>query len=363
MSGAGSVEGTEGPADRRAAVDEGDPCTRALETTCDPSDTCSARPGWRRGGCPSPPPQTKVESALCSTRSRLSRSALSSRALSASTGSPVASRRRRPEVPSRWRPLWWRSTRRGFPQVSPDDAGWPLSPRICTRCRSATWNSEHAVAPAGEARGRLPHRLGCLHHVRRGLLPAGAGPGVTPTNFDVWHSADVTVEPGSQSGKRVGDTRTRIVATAVTLLGRRGTAGTTIEAVLARSGAPRGSVYHHFPGGRDEIVTDAVPFAGEEVAGFIDRDIGPARRCADWLPSGRRTSRRPISGRVVPSSLWPSGTPTRSSTPTHWSPTFRAVAHAVRHHGDQPRLRAVSCGSDGHAVDRCPGGSRRAVPR
>jgi len=66
-----------------------------------------------------------------------------------------------------------------------------------------------------------------------------------------------------------------MVVSAATLLGQRGTAGTTVDAVLAHSDTPRGSVYHHFPGGRDQIVTDAVRFAGDQIAGFIDPDLEP----------------------------------------------------------------------------------------
>lgn len=60
-------------------------------------------------------------------------------------------------------------------------------------------------------------------------------------------------------------TKARMVTSAVRLLRERGVAGVTVDAVLADSGAPRGSVYHHFPGGRDEIVLAA----GRQAAGFI----------------------------------------------------------------------------------------------
>jgi AcrR family transcriptional regulator len=40
--------------------------------------------------------------------------------------------------------------------------------------------------------------------------------------------------------------------------------------VLAHSGAPRGSVYHHFPGGRTQLIEEAVALAGDFVAGLIE---------------------------------------------------------------------------------------------
>src|SRR6185369_771994 len=67
-----------------------------------------------------------------------------------------------------------------------------------------------------------------------------------------------------------GQTRQRMVDTAVLLLRERGVAGVTVDAVLARSGAPRGSVYHHFPGGRRELILEAVQRAGDYIAGVVD---------------------------------------------------------------------------------------------
>jgi AcrR family transcriptional regulator len=65
-----------------------------------------------------------------------------------------------------------------------------------------------------------------------------------------------------------------MVESAVELLRERSSAGVTIDAVLARSGAPRGSVYHHFPGGRDQLVREAVEHAGHYVARIVDGSDG-----------------------------------------------------------------------------------------
>ncbi|WP_336082443.1 TetR/AcrR family transcriptional regulator [Nocardia sp. SSK8] len=58
---------------------------------------------------------------------------------------------------------------------------------------------------------------------------------------------------------------------AVQLLRERGAAGVTIDAVLARSEAPRGSVYHHFPGGRAQIMTESLTLAGDAISAIIDQ--------------------------------------------------------------------------------------------
>jgi AcrR family transcriptional regulator len=61
-----------------------------------------------------------------------------------------------------------------------------------------------------------------------------------------------------------------MLVSAAEVLRERGAAGVTIDAVLARSGAPRGSVYHHFPDGRNQILTEALQFAGEAITEVID---------------------------------------------------------------------------------------------
>lgn len=56
----------------------------------------------------------------------------------------------------------------------------------------------------------------------------------------------------------VNDSRDRMVRAAVELFRERGYAATSFGDVLARSGAPRGSIYHHFPGGKEELATEAL---------------------------------------------------------------------------------------------------------
>jgi TetR/AcrR family transcriptional regulator, lmrAB and yxaGH operons repressor len=54
------------------------------------------------------------------------------------------------------------------------------------------------------------------------------------------------------------DSRDRMVRATIDLLRERGYAGTSFGDILERSGAPRGSIYHHFPGGKDELVAAAL---------------------------------------------------------------------------------------------------------
>jgi AcrR family transcriptional regulator len=63
--------------------------------------------------------------------------------------------------------------------------------------------------------------------------------------------------------------RERMVVSAALLIRERGAHATAISDVLEHSGAPRGSAYHYFPGGRTQLLCEAVDYAGEHVAGVI----------------------------------------------------------------------------------------------
>jgi TetR/AcrR family transcriptional regulator, lmrAB and yxaGH operons repressor len=71
------------------------------------------------------------------------------------------------------------------------------------------------------------------------------------------------------------DTRTRFVEAAAELLHERGYEGMSLSDVLSRSGAPRGSLYYHFPGGKDELVCEATRFGVNHVSAFLKTCFGP----------------------------------------------------------------------------------------
>ncbi|HEX3511424.1 MAG TPA: TetR/AcrR family transcriptional regulator [Solirubrobacteraceae bacterium] len=61
-----------------------------------------------------------------------------------------------------------------------------------------------------------------------------------------------------------------MIESAASLFSERGIQGTSFADVLAHSGAPRGSVYHHFSGGKTELTEDAIRWAGEfTIAGAV----------------------------------------------------------------------------------------------
>lgn len=73
------------------------------------------------------------------------------------------------------------------------------------------------------------------------------------------------------------DTRERMILTTARLLQHRGYHGTSLNDILAESGAPRGSLYFHFPGGKDELAVQATRAAVEEATAYIRRTLAEAK--------------------------------------------------------------------------------------
>lgn len=73
--------------------------------------------------------------------------------------------------------------------------------------------------------------------------------------------------------------RDRMIVSTALLIRERGAHSTAISDVLEHSGAPRGSAYHHFPGGRTQLLCEAVDFAADHIA----RRISSAATTLDAL--------------------------------------------------------------------------------
>lgn len=64
--------------------------------------------------------------------------------------------------------------------------------------------------------------------------------------------------------------RQQMAKSAAVLLARHGLQATSFTQVLKASGAPRGSLYHHFPGGKDDLVLAALDAADGRAASVLD---------------------------------------------------------------------------------------------
>jgi AcrR family transcriptional regulator len=65
----------------------------------------------------------------------------------------------------------------------------------------------------------------------------------------------------------ISDTRAKMVAGAADLMSRRGVNATSLREVVRHTGTPRGSIGHHFPDGKQQLIEDALVFAGKQVSG------------------------------------------------------------------------------------------------
>ena len=77
-----------------------------------------------------------------------------------------------------------------------------------------------------------------------------------------------------QSRPVIGEVRDHMVQGAMTSLARRGLQATSFSEVLAATGAPRGSLYHHFPGGKHQLVAAAVDRAGTVLTDAMAPEAG-----------------------------------------------------------------------------------------
>src|SRR2546422_9452381 len=75
------------------------------------------------------------------------------------------------------------------------------------------------------------------------------------------------------------DSRASMVRGAVSLIRTRGVNATSFSDVLAESGAPRGSIYHHFPKGKEQLAGDAIRWTSERV-------LAHQRACRATTPAG-----------------------------------------------------------------------------
>ena len=75
------------------------------------------------------------------------------------------------------------------------------------------------------------------------------------------------------------NSRQRMVYTAASLIQRRGVNATSFSEVVAASGAPRGSIYHHFPNGKEQLAAAAVQWTA-------DRILAYQRGCTASTPAG-----------------------------------------------------------------------------
>jgi len=131
-----------------------------------------------------------------------------------------------------------------------------------------------------------------------------------------------------------------LVRTAMRLFRRQGYASSGLQQILAESKAPRGSLYHYFPGGKEELgeaaVTLAATLMGEMLADLASRHKTPeafvkayCRTMAKWMEESDFRSGCPIATTMLETAPHAPGlTKAGVAALDHWidiiAPVFRA---------------------------------------
>lgn len=82
-----------------------------------------------------------------------------------------------------------------------------------------------------------------------------------------------------------------MVRSAASLIRSRGVSATSLSDVLADSGAPRGSIYHHFPDGKAQLSEDAIRWTSERLLAHLRAGTpsGPSDVLKRFIDVWRRT--------------------------------------------------------------------------
>jgi TetR/AcrR family transcriptional repressor of lmrAB and yxaGH operons len=83
-------------------------------------------------------------------------------------------------------------------------------------------------------------------------------------------------EAGVTTGRRRSPARARMVESAAMLIRERGIHGVGLREIVVHSGGPRGSLGRYFPGGKTQLMTEAIDLALVEVFVELERTLSEA---------------------------------------------------------------------------------------
>jgi TetR/AcrR family transcriptional regulator, lmrAB and yxaGH operons repressor len=81
------------------------------------------------------------------------------------------------------------------------------------------------------------------------------------------------IADGQPRERKRRDGRALLLNGARQLLAEKGYAGMELRDVAARGHAPRGSIYHHFPGGKTQLAREAAALEGTTIRDLIERSL------------------------------------------------------------------------------------------
>jgi TetR/AcrR family transcriptional repressor of lmrAB and yxaGH operons len=95
-----------------------------------------------------------------------------------------------------------------------------------------------------------------------------------------------------------------MLETTARLLQHRGYHGTALSDILEESAAPRGSLYFHFPGGKDQLVIEATAVAVAKATGALRETLASAKNPAQGVRAYLE-----LTAKVMPESDYTFGCP------------------------------------------------------
>ena len=109
---------------------------------------------------------------------------------------------------------------------------------------------------------------------------------------------------------RPSDAKSRFIETAAILFQQHGYNGVGLTELIEAANAPKGSFYHHFPGGKEELAEHSLRWAAAFISKHIDRSFESADSFAGgvqaflqtvtrWLENSNWSMGCPILGVVV----------------------------------------------------------------
>ena len=87
----------------------------------------------------------------------------------------------------------------------------------------------------------------------------------------------------TRGGRKQQPARDRIVRSAATLVRERGVHGVGLREIVAHADGPRGSLQRYFPGGKTQLITEALKLAGAEVLDETESRLLEAATLADAI--------------------------------------------------------------------------------
>ncbi|MDT4972839.1 MAG: hypothetical protein QOG22_2982, partial [Pseudonocardiales bacterium] len=70
--------------------------------------------------------------------------------------------------------------------------------------------------------------------------------------------------------------RTRMIESTALLIRERGVTGTGMRDIAEHARAPRGSLQHYFPEGKDQVVSEALVLVGDQVTAWLAKVLAAA---------------------------------------------------------------------------------------